>query len=122
MTGKRLGRKIRTHEGTASCHHLDVEWTAEDSSFWAAGHRLVRPSERSLEPLVETAGDETTMDNPGDDDSGETIAVKSKIQHRIKRLPHTKHVVIIRIAIGAVLMLVALGGQTLTNSVKKQKV
>ena len=36
------------------------------------GHKLVR----SLEPLTETDGDETMMDNPGNDDAG----VKSKIQ------------------------------------------
>ena len=31
-------------------------------------------------PLTETDGDGTMMDNPGDDDAGETSAVKSKIQ------------------------------------------
>ena len=40
--------------------------------FWVAGHRLVRPHERPLEPLTETDGDETMMDNLGDDDAGET--------------------------------------------------
>ena len=40
----------------------------------------VRPHERSLEALTETNGDETMMDNPGDDVAGETSAVKSKIQ------------------------------------------
>ena len=45
-----------------------------------AGHRLVRPQERSFEPLTETDEDETMMDNPGGDDAGETSAVKSKIQ------------------------------------------
>ena len=48
--------------------------------FWVAGHRLVRPHERPLEPLTQTDGDETMMDNLGDDDAGETSAVKSKIQ------------------------------------------
>ena len=54
----------------------------------------------------------------GDDDAGRTSAIKSKINqwsHRIKRWPHTRQVVIIHIAIGAVLVLVALGGQTLAN-------
>ena len=68
------------------------------------GHRLVGPYERSLEPLTETDGDETMMDNLGDDDAAETNAVKSKI-HRIKRLPRAKHVVTIRIVIGAALVL-----------------
>ena len=45
-----------------------------------AGHRLVRLHERSLEPLTETDGDETLMDNLGDDDAGETSAVQSKTQ------------------------------------------
>ena len=40
-------------------------------------HRPVRPQERSLD---ETDGDEKMMDNLGDDDAGETSAVKSKIQ------------------------------------------
>ena len=48
--------------------------------FWVAGHRLVRPHERLLEPLTETDGDETMMDNLGDDDAGKTSAVKSKIR------------------------------------------
>ena len=48
--------------------------------FWVAGHRPVKPHEGSLEPLTETDGDETVMDNPGDDDPGETSAGKSKIQ------------------------------------------
>ena len=43
-------------------------------------HRPVRPRERSLEPLTETDVDETIVDNPVDDDAGETGAVKSKIQ------------------------------------------
>ena len=51
------------------------------------------------------------MDNPGDDDAS----------HRIKRLLPTKHVVTIRIAIGAALVLVALGGQTLTNDGMKSR-
>ena len=37
---------------------------------------IVRPQERSLEQLIETDGDETLMDNLGDDDAGETSAVK----------------------------------------------
>ena len=44
----------------------------ETQSFSVAGHRRVRPHERSLEPLIETYGDETMMDNFGDDDAGET--------------------------------------------------
>ena len=50
------------------------------TNFSVARHRLARPHERSLEPLTETDGDETVMDNPGDEDAGETSAVKSKIQ------------------------------------------
>ena len=45
------------------------------TTFWVAEHRPVRPHERPLEPLTETDGDET-----GDDDAGETSAVKSKLQ------------------------------------------
>ena len=56
------------------------------TTFLVAGHRLVRPHERSLEPFTETDGDETMMDNPGDDDAGETAAVKSKI---VDSLPWT---------------------------------
>ena len=48
--------------------------------FWVASHRPARPNERSLKPLTETDGDETMMDNHGDDDTGETSAVKSKSQ------------------------------------------
>ena len=46
------------------------------STFSVAGHRLVRPQERSLIPLTVTDGDETMMDNPGDDDGWGTCAVK----------------------------------------------
>ena len=48
--------------------------------LWVAGHRHVRPNERSLEPLAGTDGDETMMDNHGDDEAGETTAVKAQIQ------------------------------------------
>ena len=50
------------------------------TTFWLSGDRLARPQERSLEPLTEIDGDDAMMDNPGDDDAGETSAVKSKIQ------------------------------------------
>ena len=63
-----------------SGNQTGVDWTTEDTSFRVAGHRPVRPHERSLEPLTETDGDETMMDNPGDDDAGETSAVQSTIQ------------------------------------------
>ena len=60
---------------------LSHDWTTEDtSSFWVAGHRPVRPNERSLEPLTERDGDETMMDNHGDDNADETSAVKTKLQ------------------------------------------
>ena len=42
--------------------------------------RPVRPHERPLKPLTETDGDETVVDNLGDDDAGEMSAVRSKIQ------------------------------------------
>ena len=74
-----------------------------------AGHKSVRPHERSLEPLTETDGDETMMHNPGDDDGEETSAVKSKIQP-MRHLP-TRHVVTIHIVIGAALVLGALHKQ-----------
>ena len=51
----------------------------KNTFLWVAGHRLVRPNERSFEPSTETDGDETLMDNPGDDE-GETGVVKSKMQ------------------------------------------
>ena len=66
-----------------TCNQTDADWTKGCVFFatsWVAGHRLVRPHERSLERLTETDGDETMMGNPGDDDAGETSAVKSKIQ------------------------------------------
>ena len=105
----------------------NVDWTKRCvffTTFCVARHRPVRPRERSLEPLTETDGDETTMDNSGDDDAGKTGAVKTKIKpmsHRVKRLPPTKRVVTIRIAIGAALVLGALGGQTLRNDGLKNK-
>ena len=40
----------------------------------------MRPHKRSLEPLAETDGDETLMDNRDDDEARETSAVRSKIQ------------------------------------------
>ena len=46
--------------------------------FWMTGRGLVRPHERLLEPVTETDGDETMIDNLGD--AGETSAVQSKIQ------------------------------------------
>ena len=52
------------------------------------------------------------MDDLGDDDAGETSAVRSKIHQgsrRIKRLLPTKHVVTIRIVIGAALVLEGTG-------------
>ena len=51
----------------------------------------------------------TMMDNLGADDAG------------VKRLSPTKHVVTIRIALGAVLVLVVLCGQTLTNDGMKSR-
>ena len=54
------------------------------------------------------------MDRSGDHDAGETSAVKSKIQPM-------QHVVTIHIAIGAVLVLVELGGRTLPNDSVKNK-
>ena len=56
------------------------------------------------------------MDHPGDDDAGETSAVTSKIQPMkpSDQEMATKHVVTVLTAIGAVLVLVALGGRTLT--------
>ena len=51
---------------------------ASSSQPWGvAVHRLVRPHERSLEPLTETDGDDTMMDNLGDDDAGSS-AVKNR--------------------------------------------
>ena len=44
------------------------------TTFWMAGHRPVRPHERSLEPLTETDGDETMVDSPGDDDAGDELS------------------------------------------------
>ena len=69
-----------TQEVAASWNQTEVDWNTEDTSFWVARQRPVRTNERSLEPLTETDGDETMMDNPGDEDAGETSAVKSKIQ------------------------------------------
>ena len=54
--------------------------TQKTDSFGWAGQRPARPRERALESLTETDGDETMMDNPGDDDAGEISAIKSKIQ------------------------------------------
>ena len=115
----------RTREGTASRNQTNVDWTKGCvffTTFWMAGHRLVRPQERSLEPLTETDGDETMMYNPGDDDAGETSAVKSKIQPmRPSDQVIATQVVTIRIVIGAALVLVALGGQTLPNDGMKSR-
>ena len=66
------------------------------------------------------------IDHPGDDDAGETSAVKSKnpttfASHGIKILLHTKHVVTLHTAIGAVLVLVAPGGRALTNDSGKRR-
>ena len=79
--------------------------------------RLVRPNERSLEPFLGTDGEETMMDHHGNDDAGETSAVKSKIQpmKASDQEIATTHAAITHIAIGVVLVLVALDGQTLTD-------
>ena len=71
----------RTHEETASCNQTYVDWTKGCvffAAFWMTGRGLVRPHERLLEPVTETDGDETMIDNLGD--AGETSAVQSKIQ------------------------------------------
>ena len=76
-----MDEENRTHEGTASYNQTNVDWTKGCvffTTFWVAGHSPVRPHERSLEPLTETDGDETMMDNRGDDDAGETSAVQIK--------------------------------------------
>ena len=67
MTEKRLEQmeKIEHMMGAASFNHTDVDWSTEDTSFWVAGHRSVRPHERSLGPLTETDGDVTVVDNLG---------------------------------------------------------
>ena len=52
----------------------------QKTSLWVAGHRFARPSEKSVEPLTKADGDDTMMENHGDDDAGETSAVRSKIQ------------------------------------------
>ena len=62
------------------------------------------------------------MYNPGDDDAGESSAVKSKIQPmRPSDQVIATQVVTILIVIGAALVLVALGGQTLTNDGMKSR-
>ena len=100
----------------------------QKTSFWVAGHTLVRPSARTLEPLTETDGDETMMDNPGVDDAGDTTsAVKSKIQPTKSSDQEdcfTRSMWSVSIPqICAVLVLIALGGQTLANdSVKSNTV
>ena len=85
----------RTHNCVASRNQSDVDWTTEDTSFFVLqGTDLKdRPNEKSLEPLIETDGDETMMESHGDDDAGETGAVRS--YHRIKGLLHMRHVVTI---------------------------
>ena len=71
----------------------------------------MRPQERSLEPLTGTAGDETMMDNAGDDDAGETSAVKSKIQP----VKPSAQEIATHEGCGIVIVLGVLGVQTLTN-------
>ena len=71
------------------------------------------------EPLTGTDGDETMMDNPGDDDAGTTSAVKIKnpTNEAIgSRLLRTNCVVTVRIAFSAALVLVhrAVGGSQTT--------
>ena len=88
MTLRRRARKpLLVSVGAASCNQTTVDWTKGQvcystfTTFWVAGHRHARPNERSLEPLFETDGDETMLDRHGDDDAGETSAVKSKIEN-----------------------------------------
>ena len=80
MTEKRLEQteNIDHMRGLPLANKTNVDWTTWCvlfTTFWMAGHRPVGPHERSLGPLSETDGDETMMDNPGDDDAGETSAV-----------------------------------------------
>ena len=75
MTEERLEQteKIEHMRGVLRHNQTNDDWTKGCvffTTFWVAGHRPVRPQERSLEPLTETVGDETMMDNPGDDDAG----------------------------------------------------
>ena len=58
MTEKHLGQ-TGTHEGIASDNQTDVRWTKGCSFFatyWIAGHKLVGPHERSLEPVTDRRG------------------------------------------------------------------
>ena len=59
----------RTLEETASCNQTNVDWSKDVSYLQLAGWKdmdLQDQTERSLEPLIETDGDETMMDHPGD--------------------------------------------------------
>ena len=80
----------------------------------------MRPHERSLEPLTQTERNETMMDNPGDHDVGEDqrSQIKKSTNEAVGSrdcYPPAKHVVTIRIAIGAALVLLALGCRTHSN-------
>ena len=77
--------KKRTEQTEKMPHankQIDVDWTTEGTSFWVARHRPVRPIERSLEPLTQTDGDDAMMDNPRDDDAGETNPTNEAIGSR----------------------------------------
>ena len=81
--------------------------------FWVAGHRLVRPNVRSLEPLTETDGHDTMLDHVGDDRGNKAIGSRYCCTRSI--------VVTIHTAFGAVLVLVSTGGQTVAKASGKNK-
>ena len=81
MTVKRLEQTENTEHTRGLLHAINQILTGcvFFATFRMAEHRPVSPQERSLDTLTETDGDETMMDNSGED-AGETIAVTSKTQ------------------------------------------
>ena len=66
MTEKRLEPMENIEH--ISCIQTDVDWNTEDASFWVAESTdWSDQANEQLEPLTDTDGDETMMDNLGDD-------------------------------------------------------
>ena len=124
MTEKRLEQMENIEH--ISCIQTDVDWNTEDASCWVAESTdWSDQANEQLEPLTDTDGDETMMDNLGDDGArgnwcgqiekptNEAIGSRYCCTRGMRSLIH--------IEIGAALVLVALDGRTLTNDRVKNK-
>ena len=72
ITAQRLEQTEKVEHISGLLHVIEqILVGPQKTSFSMAGHRLVRPNERFSEPLTDTDGDETVMENHGEVDAGE---------------------------------------------------